>query len=306
MTSAIDENAVTCIVSEWSILIGYTMALCPILIKVHTINKISHQSSRFRRLQIDGSKLTKYPAYVLLPVSLFLIVWTGVDRPLRLESLALDEKQHGVSDTVCVTSYCSSSSIVWALFSNLWQLVLLFLATVLAFQAGRHTNGEMNEKQLGLLVYSLFLCLVLRLVVVILTSNGGTIPVSHRSQLISIMLSIDVISSMGIYLGPKLYSCLFGESTSALSSRGSTLSQASSIHSRRSSMVVRRNSIFSGKNANESMELKQDTTKAIMKCMGVEVSEYEEEGRRLSGVMNLRKRRISVIKPRDEVLEMLK
>ena len=76
----------------------------------------------------------------------------AVDRPTILDILSLDADDESV---ILVTQSCSSSSGVWILMSYLWQLLLLLVATILVFQSS-DTSEEMNEKQLGYLVYSQF------------------------------------------------------------------------------------------------------------------------------------------------------
>ena len=309
MSYAADTNAFTCVSAEWFILIGYTIALCPILIKVHTINKISRYARRFRRVNIDGKKLLRYPIFAMIPILLYLIVWTAVDRPTILDILSLDADDESV---ILVTQSCSSSSGVWILMSYLWQLLLLLVATILVFQSS-DASEEMNEKQLGYLVYSQFVYLALRLVIILLTSSDITALGSNRSPILGIILSVDVTCSLAIFMGPKLYLCI-NDSTYVLSLRSSTMSFLSSFSSiRRSSMnqmmggFVRNHRMsLKASRINDPMILKQNTARDIMKTLGIEVTEVEETQANMSSLKSLRRNGVSVIKPRAEVLAMLK
>ena len=308
MAYSVDTNAFTCVFSEWLVLIGYTIALFPILIKVHTINKISHQSKRFQRIHSNGNKLLRYPLYAMIPVLFYLIVWTTVDRPKVVDTLSMDTDNESV---ILIKQNCSSSSGIWLLISYMWQLLLLSIAAILAIQSG-DTNEEMNEKQLGVLVYSQFLFLVLRVLVTLSISLTTSALGSDRSQILGIILSVDVICSIAIYMGPKFYLCFITDQSN-ISVRGSMKSTRSSFNSRRSSMRInrrmsRRMSNFVGdlENVNEVMNLKRSSTRDIMKTLGIKVSEAEETHSTMSSLNHLRRNGISVIKPKNDMLEMLK
>ena len=128
------SSLVACVVLEWGVLLGYTMALCPILIKVQAINKLARYAKRFRRLEIDGNKLKLYPLFVLLPIMLYLTIWVIVDMPKPTKTLTIDPNNENGS-LVNVNIYCTSSSSVWVFVSYVWQLLLLSIASVLAFRS---------------------------------------------------------------------------------------------------------------------------------------------------------------------------
>ena len=301
ITKSFGVKSVTCVATEWLILIGYTIALCPILIKVHAINKISSYAAKFRRVQIDGKKLRLYPLYVLALVLSYLTVWTIVDMPQPVKSLKLEGVNH-LENSILVAVSCSSSSMVWVVIANVWQLAILLLASILSFQSGRQ-NEEMNEKHLVFLVYSQFMFLLLRVIVFMLTINNQMIPSSYQSPVVSIMLSVDIIASLMIYISPKLYSCIINKE------RGARISYVTaSLNSKKSSVVSSKKSFIGRRKLStlapyDALKFKDDSTKAFMKILGIDASEVEEDKSGMSSVRNLRRAGISVIKPRNEMIQ---
>lgn len=112
------------------------------------------------------------------------------------------------NDIILTNTYCASSSNAWLITSYLWQALILVSASVLAFQS-RDVIEEMNEsKSLGFLVYSQSIFLIIRILVAILSRKSDFFPSSYQSPIMSIILSIDIITAMMIYMGPKFYSIL--------------------------------------------------------------------------------------------------
>lgn len=202
VTSADPSSDAVCVASEWSILIGYTLELAPILVKVQAINRVTREAMRFRRLEIDQNKLKKYPILFVTPVLIYLIVWTIVDMPKSVESLAMDKG--GIGNIVDVNKSCGSNYEIWSIMAYVWQSLLLLSASVLAFQS-RDVIEEMNESQwIAFLMYSHFMCLIFRIVIRGLSLSGSILG-SVGSSIVSIVLSIDVLACIVIYFGPKFY-----------------------------------------------------------------------------------------------------
>ena len=275
MSSLLTSINIICVVSEWTILLGYTLATCPILIKVGAINKLSHHSRRFQRFHIDGRKLKRYPFYICMPVLLFLIIWTIIDMPKSRNSLSLQDG--GVVDQILVNKYCASSFQVWTLFAHAWQIILIFVAVVLVFQSG-HVVEEMSESQsLMHIVYAQFLALILRIIVIILSRNGF-VHISLAPPLVSSLLSLDVISHIIIYMGPKFY----------------VLCRSQGTNTRRTSTESFR---FS---QNGKSLIRSSLKSAFEKLLGMKIIEDASNdsnfSRRMNSVMMLRKTGVNLIK----------
>ena len=285
MCSAVSSSITTCVITEWSVLVGYTIVLCPILIKVGAINKLTRYAKRFRRLEIDGKKLRRYPVYVMIPVIIYLVAWTAVDIPKPTETLSMGTS--GIGNTIVVNTYCSSQVEYWSLVAYIWQVLMLLSATVLAFQSSDVVE-EMNERQLGFLVYSQFIFLALRIAIVVLTRTG-TFPGSFRSPIVSIVLSVDVMTGTMIYIGPKVYTIL----TSSDKNNQSTSSTASSwrTSSRKSEFPGGKESFLSSyKSVLQKFSFRKSTK-----------ADRKEDPNVTKGVMDLRKSGVLAIKSVHEI-----
>ena len=175
------------------------------MVKVQSINRVTRESMRFRRIEIDHNKLRTYPILFLFPVLTYLIVWTIIDMPKSIESLSLDRSGNG--NIIDLDRFCSSGSEVWGIMSYVWQALLLLSASVLAYQS-RDVVEEMNESQkIGFLVYSHFMFLIFRIVTRALALSGSIVG-SVSSAAIGILLSFDILIGTMIYFGPKFYNIM--------------------------------------------------------------------------------------------------
>ena len=132
VTSADVISNASCITTEWCVLLGYTLELAPILVKVQAINKVTREAMRFRRIEIDSKKLKIYPILFAIPAIIYLIVWTSVDTPLMINNLKLKNDEISIVE---LNQSCSSSSQIWSIMAYIWQALLLLCASVLAYQS---------------------------------------------------------------------------------------------------------------------------------------------------------------------------
>lgn len=211
MTSAEGTSDALCVTAEWGVLLGYTLEIAPILIKVQAINHVTRESVRFRRIRVNTKKLKTYPIYFAVPVIIYLIVWTCVDMPKSTSAAIFDNSDN--ENVVNIDYACSSKLQIWVIIGYVWQVLLLLSASVLAFLS-RDVVEEMNESQwIGFLTYSHLMFLIFRIVVRGLWSNGVILG-SVASSSISMILSLDVIVGAVIYFGPKFFKILNANSSS--------------------------------------------------------------------------------------------
>jgi hypothetical protein len=179
--------------------LGYTMELLPLIIKVSALNQLMRASRKMRRVVIKPGALYAKVAALLVVVAIVLIAWTVVDPPSPSETRTLDEDR----TTVFTQVGCLSSAGYWTTIYYLWELLLVLVAFVLAFQS-RKAKAEFNEsKSLGLMIYSHFVFSILRVVVFYAFDDD-----IHRKDLAtSFLLSVDVILGVSIYLLPKFKQC---------------------------------------------------------------------------------------------------
>ena len=239
----------TCVTSEWGILIGYTLELVPILVKVQVMNAVQKcKVIHFRRIEIDSKRLRKQLILFIAPILTYLIVWTAVDMPEPIESLTLDNS--GDKNIVYLDRSCSSASVVWSTIAYVWQFLLLLSSSVLAFQS-RGMKEQIKEiKFIGFLAYSHIMFLIFRIVVRRLSLNSS-IPGTTCSSIESILLSLDVLIGTVIYFGPKFYD-IMTEKSNAVNRNGlagahlrsSELSNLSRLRQSRVSVIIKKPSMM--------------------------------------------------------------
>ena len=198
--------------AEWGVLLGYTLEIAPILIKVQAVNFVTRESIRFKRISINTKKLRTFPIYFAVPVVIYLIVWTSVDMPKSTSAVHFNSSDN--DNIVNIDYVCSSTSQIWVIIGYIWQAFLLLSASVLAFQS-RDVAEEMNESQwIGFLTYSHLMFLAFRIVVRGLGSDEVILG-SVASLSVSMILSLDVIVGAAIYFGPKFFRILTANSASS-------------------------------------------------------------------------------------------
>jgi 7 transmembrane sweet-taste receptor of 3 GCPR len=185
-----------CVVIIWFINFGYTLELVPLIVKVAAVNQLLGAARQFRRVVIARKSLFSAVLGISFCVFVFLLLWTILDPPRQNPEYTLtsDVTQDGRT-VVEVNYYCSSDNLVWDYIAVGWNTLLLLCATVLAFQT-RTLQRDFNESQtLAFLIYSHFIFVVLRLIIVWLqvTANG----------LRSLIFSIDTLATILIYFIPK-------------------------------------------------------------------------------------------------------
>ena len=275
------SSAPSCVASEWFILMGYTMILLPILIKVAAINKITQHSRRLKNVDIDLKKLILYPLYTLgLVILPYLITWTCLDHSKPIEVLSFEDGVFG-SNTINVLTYCSSVSNVWNYGTYVWHGFLLCSTCIIALQSLYvNVSAEMDEsKKICYMVYSQFIFLMLRAGVPFLMKQHEY-ALSHMQGIISLLLSLDVITMLLIYMGPILlslvYPNLMQQSSSSMKSNNSSI------------RVV-------NKSLRESRKLQQDSVKIVMNAFGIEQSECDIPSG-IGNILNLRSSGVCAIK----------
>jgi len=195
----------SCVASIWCVNIGFCLLLVPLITKVAAINRLMLAAGRMRRRVIlKRRSLFGLVALVTLGVTVYLIIWTVLDPPhTMIQYEVTDEVAAGNETVVGYSYYCSSDSPVWAYSSIGWHGILLFAASVLAFQT-RNMKQEFNEAQLlAKLIYSLFVFALL-LVVSFILSGSHIVGESSLALFRSILYSLSTISATLIYFLPKL------------------------------------------------------------------------------------------------------
>jgi len=223
--SLVDPSSISCPLVEWSNLLGYTTEIVPILVKVAVINKVTSSGRKCRRVVIDKKKMLRAPILFIVPVAIYLVLWTALDIPTPNDVEVLDST--GIGNKVNRFITCTSASNMWSTISFAIQSILLFCATVLTWQS-HSVIKELNESHwLAFLIYSHFLFMVLQLSVHYLTIQK--ISPNLFFPLRGILLSLDTSAAIIIYFGPKFFHIVWPNKKARQKSFLSTRRRASSL-----------------------------------------------------------------------------
>ena len=189
-----------------SIRLGYTLALGPILIKISAINRISINTTDGSintddRIQTNALHFRNIFSTAVFALVIFLSLWTVFDRPYQDLEYFMDDEENGYVE---VHIGCVSRTNAWEIAALSWEGILLFAASILTYQS-QHMLVELNESLwFAVTVYSHLLFLVMRLLLMMLMFSR-IIPSDLAMKILSLLLSFDVLLSMGLYFGPKFY-----------------------------------------------------------------------------------------------------
>jgi len=191
----------TCIATAWLINFGYSIELVPLVVKSAALNRVLSAGRRMKRSILKQEKLYRTVAYVTTLVLVILVVWTVIDPPLRKTEYTLTGSTNTMGETMLETEYhCQSESPAWRILSISWQLLLLMIAGVLAFQNRTYRSDLTEVRTLALMIYSHVVFVVFRGVTYLLQ---GSIGAAELYPYRSLTYSADVIATLIIYFLPK-------------------------------------------------------------------------------------------------------
>ena len=200
-----------CMLEPWFVMLGQSLMIFPLIVKVTAINSLFEHASRMRRIKISTKKLYLSVGVCIGLVAIFLAVWNIVD-PLedQISKIRTHEPNEYDGELIEIDHYCSSNSRVWYIILFIFGFFLLFAATLLAIQ-NRNVKAEFNEAvQLGHMIYAHFLFELLIVIVWILgPDNLRFVTADVEAAIRSFLLSTDIIISLFIYFLPKV--CAVGK-----------------------------------------------------------------------------------------------
>lgn len=201
MVLVMEASPVTCIISSWLLLLGYTTQLVSLLIKVSAIHKLTKAAQRLRRLVLPKPQLFGTLALINGLVVVYLTCWVVLDpRKPDNQFFVTGEVNEDGATLVSMVPYCKSNSEVWDYVNICWVLFQLALATLLAFRT-RNIREEFNEsKSLGMSVYSHFLFIVILVATLLFR---GALREAYLVGIRSIIYTTDTIVALLIYFLPK-------------------------------------------------------------------------------------------------------
>lgn len=201
IVAAVPPSNGTCVSAVWLLNIGYTLELIPTVVKVAALNKLMTAGKKLKRVKVEKKKLLRAVALIMVLVVAFVTLWTALDPPEKESETTMVISDQGIT-TATTTYYCSSDNSIWNLLALGWNALMLFAASLLAFQSRKIKLRGLNEAaSLAFMIYSQFMFVLLRIVLLLL---AGNLQGRVRDQARSILFSVDVIATLWIYFIPKL------------------------------------------------------------------------------------------------------
>ena len=196
-----ETSDAVCTLQQWTLLLCYCLEFVPIMAKISSINKLGRAARLFRKVQIDPNLFKKYLATSIGVVVAYLIIWTAVDMPRKIDDIKIIEEE---AKTTVVAFYagCASSSQVWGVVALVFESFVLLGASVLAYQS-RDIIERMDEGcWLAFLVYSHAMFLIVRIAIKVLVATD-TIMASMSTKIIAIVVALETIAAILVYFLPK-------------------------------------------------------------------------------------------------------
>jgi hypothetical protein len=237
---ALEPKDPICVGEIWLVALGYTLELVTVLVKVTAINRMMLAKERRKRAYIRPRDLALAIVPLVLLAITVLTVWTVLDPPRRTEHKQLMDDEQIIQKFVT----CSSESF-WSIIAISWEGLFICWCTILAFQSRKVAREFNKSTNLGLMIYSHFVFFILRAVILhverlMMSNEHSSMDPAAISVILSYLLSLDVLTALGIYMIPKLIAArngseirliegesIEGESASLyLSSEGSSLRES--------------------------------------------------------------------------------
>ncbi|GKY94773.1 hypothetical protein MPSEU_000442500 [Mayamaea pseudoterrestris] len=201
---AVPPSNRSCTTAVWFVLIGYTIFLIPLCLKISTINRLIQADGALATPQVTVPRRVLIGAVGFFGICavIFLLAWTIVDPPQKHAAYELAPSNPTDTNFVVIQHhFCSSNQTYWIIVTLAWNSLLLGCASVLAFQS-RHVRQDFNESQtLAIMIYSHFVFIILRIILLVFMPNEIDESVLTLCQ--SIIFSIDTLVTLIIYFLPK-------------------------------------------------------------------------------------------------------
>jgi len=211
---SLPPSTATCMTKEWFVMVGYSLILVPLNVKISAINALVHSATSFRRAKITRRTLYKRVAIIIGIVIVYLTVWTILDPSTETSNKILTgEQSESGGEMVEIDLTCSSRASTWTIIFFIYVFLLIVAATVLAVQT-RNIKQEFNESvKLGYVIYTIFLVELLLIIVwVVGPANMTLLSGTEAAATTSFLLSTNIIIVVAAYFFPKIISARKPES----------------------------------------------------------------------------------------------
>ncbi|CAB9499168.1 Receptor-type guanylate cyclase gcy [Seminavis robusta] len=198
---AIPPSDPTCVVQQWLSNLGHIVAFFPLVARISAINQLATSGKQMQRVRLHMSTLGKYMGVAVCLVMAYTLVWSLVDAPGKAYTYQLSgDKNDNGATLISGFDYCGSDSEVWPIINFGWQALLLIPGCMIAFLASRVREDLNDTKSMVAVLNTNLGFLVLNVAFFFLVAD------SKRSELMayaSLILSANVVASLGVYFVPK-------------------------------------------------------------------------------------------------------
>ena len=131
---------IVCVCGEWLVLLGYSLELIPLMVKVAAVTHIIQKSQSMIRTKVEKTRLYQIVGGCMFVVIVYLATWTALDplSPQTEMTLTSDVVASTRSETaeeyhiVEVTKICASSSNAWKVCTYIYLFTLLIVMAAIA------------------------------------------------------------------------------------------------------------------------------------------------------------------------------
>lgn len=189
-----------CVSILWLTHLGFVVHVIPVAMRIYAINKLLGTGQITKRVRVKRSKLSRFLFLGVILMSAFLLGWTLSSPPAKMYEYELLTE----TSEVIQTDACSfSEAEEWEITSLLIHFVLLLPPTIIGSLALRVRENLNDSVQLSLVMFSHILFMIVRGALQVAVSSSETFS-SDGMGWLAIALSVDVILSLVVYLGPKV------------------------------------------------------------------------------------------------------
>lgn len=191
----------SCVSVAWFVVLGYTLELVPLIVKVAALNRLAQAAKKMRRLVLSRKNLFYIVLFLTSITLIHLIAWTWVDPPRVGWKYELTDATTDANETIIKVRYlCNYGDTVWRGVAYAANFGYLLVATVLAFQTRNVIEAFNESRVLATMIYSHFIFCLIRIA---FTFLEGTLDDIDLSLWRSFIYSLDVLTTLFIYFFPK-------------------------------------------------------------------------------------------------------
>ena len=135
LISSLQPTTISCVCGIWFVLIGYSLELIPLLVKVAAVNRLVQKSQRMIRVRVKRSRLYQMIGVSIGVIMLYLAIWTALDPMIPQSKFTLSSQfTQDEYFLVEIDSQCASSSDLWNVVVYIILICILIVMAAIATQ----------------------------------------------------------------------------------------------------------------------------------------------------------------------------